>query len=74
MPLVAPIVSVVGVAGVWMLRHRPRAAWAVAIATGGFASPIFNLTNVTLLLAAFVAMDKRFASPATSLSPQMRSL
>ncbi|MBF6605815.1 MAG: DUF2029 domain-containing protein [Chloroflexi bacterium] len=58
MPLVAPIVSLVGIGAVWMLRHHPRAAWAVAIATGVFASPIFNLTNVTLLLAAFVALDR----------------
>jgi hypothetical protein len=33
----------------------------VAIATGVFASPIFNLTNVTVLLAAFVAFDGRLA-------------
>ncbi len=57
MPLVAPIVSILGIAAVWILRNRPREAWAVAIATGVFASPIFNLTNVTILLAAFVAMD-----------------
>jgi len=59
LPLVAPTVSVVGVAAVWMLRRHERAAWAVAIATGVFASPIFNLTNVTVLLAAFVAFDGR---------------
>jgi Glycosyltransferase family 87 len=56
--LVAPIVSVVGVAAVFLLRERPRAAWAVAIATGVFASPIFNLTNVTVLLACFVPFDE----------------
>jgi len=56
--LVAPIVSVVGVVAVFLLRERPRAAWAVAIATGVFASPIFNLTNVTVLLACFVPFDE----------------
>jgi len=60
MPLVAPVVSIVGIVAVWALRRRERAAWVVAIATGVFASPIFNLTNVTLLLAAFVALDVRF--------------
>jgi glycosyl transferase family 87 len=59
MPLVAPIVSVIGIVAIWALRKRERAAWVVAIATGVFASPIFNLTNVTLLLAAFVALDGR---------------
>lgn len=62
MPLVAPVVSVCGVAAVWLLRRREPAAWAVAIATGVFASPIFNLTNVTLLLAVFVAFDSRLTS------------
>ncbi len=59
LPLVAPIVSVAGLVSVWALRRHERAAWAVAIATGVFASPIFNLTNVTVLLAAFVAFDGR---------------
>ena len=70
--LVAPVVSVVGVAAVWMLRDHERAAWAVAIATGVFASPIFNLTNVTVLLAAFVAFDGRLTArgePRTSPVP-----
>lgn len=68
MPLVAPIVSVIGIAAIWVLRERERAAWIVAIATGVFASPIFNLTNVTLLLAAFVALEPagRFAAPRTA--------
>ena len=61
LPFVAPVVSVVGIAAVWALRRHERAAWAVAIATGAFASPIFNLTNVTVLLAAFVAFDGRLA-------------
>jgi hypothetical protein len=61
LPFVAPVVSVVGIAAVWALRTHERAAWAVAIATGAFASPIFNLTNVTVLLAAFVAFDGRLA-------------
>jgi hypothetical protein len=60
LPSVAPIVSIVGLLAVWALRKRERAAWSVAIATGVFASPIFNLTNVTLLLVAFVAFDDRF--------------
>jgi hypothetical protein len=64
MPLVAPVVSVCGVVAVWLLRRDERAAWAVAIATGALASPIFNLTNVTLLLAAFVAFDGRLVRPA----------
>ena len=76
MPLVAPIVSVIGIVAIWALRKRERAAWVVAIATGVFASPIFNLTNVTLLLAAFVALDGRIgmgrgvaaAAPATERS------
>jgi hypothetical protein len=63
LPLVAPVVSVVGIAAVWALRRHERAAWAVAIATGAFASPIFNLTNVTVLLAAFVAFDGRLTGP-----------
>jgi hypothetical protein len=58
--LVAPAISVVGVVAIVALRRRPRAAWAVAIATGVFASPVFNLTNVSLLLAAFVALDPAF--------------
>jgi hypothetical protein len=62
MPLVAPLVSVVGAVGVVLLRQRERAAWAVAIATGVLASPVFNLTNVTLLLAAFVAFDRQLSS------------
>ena len=61
--LVAPVVSVVGVIAVFLLRERPRAAWAVAIATGVFASPIFNLTNVTVLLACFVPFDDWAARP-----------
>jgi hypothetical protein len=58
--LVAPAVGVAGAVLIALLRHRPRAAWAVAIATGVFASPVFNLTNVSLLLAAFVALDPAF--------------
>jgi hypothetical protein len=73
MPLVAPIVSIMGIGAVWSLRHREHAAWAVAVATGVFASPIFNLTNVTLLLAAFVAWDEGSRHRETSLSPQIRS-
>jgi len=56
--LVAPVVSIIGIAAVFLLRDRPRAAFAAAIATGVFASPVFNLTNVSLLLAAFVAVDR----------------
>jgi hypothetical protein len=62
LPFVAPIVSLVGVAAIWRYRDHERVAWALAITTGVFASPIFNLTNVTLLLAAFVAMDPHFSS------------
>jgi hypothetical protein len=64
LPLVAPVVSVLGIVAVWALRRHERAAWAVAIATGVFASPIFNLTNVTVLLAAFVAFDGRLTAPS----------
>ena len=70
MPLVAPVVSVVGLAGVWLLRRRERAAWAVAVATGVLASPIFNLTNVTLLIAVFVAFDTRLARPESGAATQ----
>ncbi len=74
MPLVAPIVSVVGIVAIWALRERERAAWVVAIATGVFASPIFNLTNVTLLLAAFVVVDgrmsARFGGPSPAAEPR----
>ena len=62
--LVAPVVAVIGAVAVALLRRRPRVAWAVAIATGVFASPVFNLTNVSLLLAAFVALDPAIAVPA----------
>jgi hypothetical protein len=58
MPLVAPVVSAIGVITVVLLRHHERAAWAVAILTGALASPIFNLTNVTVLLACFVPFDR----------------
>jgi hypothetical protein len=58
--LVAPIMGAAGAVLIVLLRFHPRAAWAVAIGTGVFASPVFNLTNVSLLLAAFVAMDPRF--------------
>jgi glycosyl transferase family 87 len=61
--LVAPVVSVAGVLAVFALREHQRAAWAVAICAGVFASPIFNLTNVTLLLAAFIAFDPRVGLP-----------
>ncbi|MHB8400317.1 MAG: glycosyltransferase family 87 protein [Candidatus Limnocylindrales bacterium] len=67
MPLVAPIVSVIGIVAIFALRRRKRAAWVVAIGTGVFASPIFNLTNVTLLLAAFVALDQRHFAPTDRL-------
>ncbi|HEX7471777.1 MAG TPA: glycosyltransferase family 87 protein, partial [Candidatus Limnocylindrales bacterium] len=75
MPLVAPIVSVIGIAAIWVLRERERAAWIVAIATGVFASPIFNLTNVTLLLAAFVALEPagRFAALRAPAPPRLPS-
>jgi hypothetical protein len=66
MPLVAPIVSVVGLAVVFLVRDRPRAAWAAAVATGALASPIFNLTNVTVLLACFVPFDKLLDQPGRS--------
>jgi hypothetical protein len=59
MPLVAPIVSLIGVVAVVLLRGHERAAWSVAILTGALASPIFNLTNVTILLACFVPFDRR---------------
>jgi hypothetical protein len=58
--LVAPVIGLAGVVLVFLLRDRPRAAWAVAICTGVFGSPVFNLTNVSLLLAAFVALDRSF--------------
>jgi hypothetical protein len=54
---VAPAVGVIGAAAIVLLRNHPRAGWATAIATGVFASPVFNLTNVSLMLAAFVAVD-----------------
>jgi len=73
--LVAPIVSIAGVVLVWALRRHERAAWAVAIATGVFASPIFNLTNVTVLLAAFVAFDSRLAPRAAAMErPALRAV
>ena len=67
--LVAPVVAVIGAAAIFLLRERPRAAWAAAIATGVFASPVFNLTNVSLLLAAFVALDREFLAERPSLEP-----
>jgi hypothetical protein len=62
--LVAPVVGAIGALGVLAARDRPRLAWAIAIATGVIASPVFNLTNVSLLLAAFVALDPTFPLPA----------
>lgn len=61
--LVAPIVAVVGIAAIAALRDRPRLAWGSAVVAGVFASPVFNLTNVTLLLAAFVAGDSLIGPP-----------
>jgi hypothetical protein len=58
MPLMAPIVSTIGIVVVVLLRRHEQAAWAVAILTGALASPIFNLTNVTVLLACFVPFDR----------------
>ena len=60
--LVAPVVGAAGAVAIVLLRHHPRAGWAVAIGTGVFASPVLNLTNVSLLLAAFVAMDPAFGA------------
>jgi Glycosyltransferase family 87 len=66
MPLVAPIVSVIGIVVIFLLRDRPRAAWAAAVATGVLASPIFNLTNVTVLIACFVPFDRWLDQPGRS--------
>ena len=55
--LAAPIVSIVGIVGIIALRRRERAAWAVVVATGLFASLVVNLANISLLLAAFVVFD-----------------
>ena len=66
MPLVAPIVSVLGVIAVVLLREHERVAWSVAILTGALASPIFNLTNVTVLLACFVPFDRWNGYPRRS--------
>jgi hypothetical protein len=60
------VVAVIGIAAVFLLRKRPRAAFAAAIATGVFASPVFNLTNVSLLLAAFVAVDRELLAEQPS--------
>ncbi len=58
--LLTPVLSAVGVVIIALLRQRPRAAWAAAIVTGVLAGPIVNLTNVSLLLACFVAFDPAF--------------
>jgi hypothetical protein len=71
--LLTPVLSVVGLVVIALLRHRPRAAWAAAIATGVLAGPIVNLTNFSLLLAGFVAFDPAFGpTPAawTARRPQ----
>ncbi len=66
--LVTPIVSVIGVFVIAALRGRPRAGFAAAIVTGVLASTVMNLTNVSLLLAAFVPFARWVpaTSPATA--------
>jgi hypothetical protein len=50
-----PVVDAVGGSiAVFALRRRPRVAWSLAVVTAVLASTVMNLTNVSLLLAAFV--------------------
>ena len=53
-PLAAPAVLALGSLGIVALRRRPDQAFALGIVTGILGLTIVNLTNVTMLLAAFV--------------------
>jgi hypothetical protein len=52
-----PKVALVGgLLAVWVLRHRPGAAFAVAIATAIFGSPVVNFNTLALLMATLAPL------------------
>ena len=53
LPLVVLLIGAVLIA---VLRHHPRLAWSVAIATMVFGSPVVNVNWFTLLLAALAPL------------------
>ncbi|MHB8400341.1 MAG: glycosyltransferase family 87 protein [Candidatus Limnocylindrales bacterium] len=55
--IAAPVVAVLGSVAILATRRNHRLAWTAAICTGILASPVLNLTNASLLLAAFVPFD-----------------
>jgi Glycosyltransferase family 87 len=50
----APATLALGTAGIVALRHHADRAFSIAIVTGLLGLTVVNLTNVTMLLAAFV--------------------
>ena len=50
------VVLLIGAVLIAVLRHRPRLAWGVAIATMVFGSPVVNVNWFTLLLAALAPL------------------
>lgn len=55
----APVMLAVGSLGIVALRRRPDRAFALAIVTGLLGLTVVNLTNITMLLAAFVPFGSR---------------
>ena len=55
----APAMLVLGSLGTVALRRRPDRAFSLAIVTGLLGLTVVNLTNVTMLLAAFVPFGTR---------------
>lgn len=68
LPLMALIV---GALGIWLLRDRPGASWAIAIVTMLAASPVVNVNWFTLLLVALapLAWPVRADEPRPSYRP-----
>lgn len=53
------VVALSGTVGVWALRARPALAWAVAVGTMVFATPVVHLITLSLLLPALAPFDAR---------------
>lgn len=67
--LAAPVVLLLGSGVVIAVRQRPGLAFAAAIVTGLLGLTVVNLTNVTMLLAAFVPFGATIAGGQAGATP-----
>jgi membrane protein implicated in regulation of membrane protease activity len=56
---------VAGAISIWLLRKRPGAAFAVAIVTAIFGSPVVNFNTLALLMATLAPLAWPIREPTS---------